>query len=405
LYGKAEQYKDTTYIQEGNAIMKRHRISRRMLLGGSIGIAGLASNLLALSTDQGKSNTAYASPHIADHNNASMSDMAGMSDMSVSAVPSLPYLLRNVSPALNGGYNPSNFANVAQSADHGTIQTVNGQRSRVFNLVSVNKTITVALDNATGKSYQFAAWAFGTTTATAQVPGPTLRCTQGENIVINYTNLTDITHSIHIHGIHNTGNDGAISAVAPGKSAQYIFPAEPVGVMAYHCHVASLVVSQHIAQGLYGVIIIDPPGGPKPMAEKLLVMNAFAIPPLPQNGPYTNTVYAFNTVANHYARIPNQIALPLDTPIRLYLVNFVCGDAPMTFHLHANFFNVFPAGTQPNTPTQFNDMVTLSLLERYVLEFTYDSKHFTPGTYMFHSHDLPGERGMFGEFLLTNGAT
>jgi hypothetical protein len=81
----------------------------------------------------------------------------------------------------------------------------------------------------------------------------------------------------------------------------------------------------------------------------------------------------------------------------------VCGEPAISFHLHANFFNRYPAGTK-TTATELNDMVTLSLLQREILEFTFDTKHFTPGSYMFHSHDDPGELGMFGMFLLTNGA-
>jgi FtsP/CotA-like multicopper oxidase with cupredoxin domain len=144
-------------------------------------------------------------------------------------------------------------------------------------------------------------------------------------------------------------------------------------------------------------MIVDPPDGRKSMAELVMIMNGF---PLNPSAPTHNTVYAFNSIANHYSR--NPIAVPLDTPLRIYLLN-MCLDKPLTFHLHANFFDVYPAGTK-DTPTMFNDMVTTAFLERYVLEFTFDSKHFSPGQYMFHSHDDPGELGMFGVFLLTNGA-
>lgn len=371
---------------------KRQRISRRMFLGGGIGVAGLVSNVLALSTgSQGKPNIAYASSHISNNNDSSMAGMAGMAGMAAGAVPSLPYLLKGVNPQLNGGFDPSKFI---QQFEKGKVQTVNGQPTRVFNLVSVDRNITVAIDNTTGQAMQFGAWAFGTSVATAQVPGPTLRCTQGENIVINYTNMTPFTHSIHFHGIHNTGNDGSLIAAGPRQTVKYEFVADPPGLMAYHCHV--FPASAHIGKGLYGAMIVDPPAARPPMVELVMVMNAFPIAPSTKN-----TVYAFNTVANHYGR--NQIAIPLGQPIRLYLVNMVCGEPAISFHLHANFFNRYPSGTK-TTPTELNDMVTLSLLQREILEFTFDTKHFTPGSYMFHSHDDPGELGMFGQFLLTNGA-
>lgn len=374
-------------------MMKRQRISRRMFLGGGIGVAGLASNVLALSTGtQGKPNIAYASPHTANHRMAGMSNMAGMSGMAAGAVPSLPYLLHDVPPALNGGFNPSKFI---QQFETGTVQTINGQKARVFNIISVDRPITVAIDDTTGKPMQFGAWAYGTSAATAQVPGPTLRCTQGETVIINYKNMTPFTHSIHFHGIHNTGNDGSLVAAAPGQSVKYEFVADPPGLMAYHCHVVPTI--SHVVKGLYGAMIVDPPNGRTPMAELVLIMNAFPIPPSTKN-----SVYAFNTIANHYGR--NQIAIPLGQAIRVYLLNMVFGEPPISFHLHANFFNAYPSGTK-NTPTEFNDMITTSFLERYILEFTFDTKRFTPGSYMFHSHDDPGELGMFGMFLLTNGTT
>jgi FtsP/CotA-like multicopper oxidase with cupredoxin domain len=367
---------------------KQQRISRRMFLGGGLGIAGLASNVLALSTGGLQ---AHASSHIS---HASMSHMAGMSSMTsmaAGAVPSLPFLKNNVNPALNGGFDPSKFI---QQFERGTVQRINGKQTRVFDIVSVDRPIVVAIDDNTGKPVQFRAWAFGTSDATVQVPGPTLRCTQGETVLINYTNKSAFTHSIHFHGIHNTGNDGSLVAAAPGQSVKYEFVADPPGLMAYHCHVFPGI--SHVGYGLYGAMIIDPPDGRKPMAELVLVMNGFATD---RSNPTRNTVYAFNTVANHYGR--NQIAIPLDQAIRIYLLN-MCLDRPLTFHLHANFFDVYPSGTK-NTPTQFNDMLTTAFLERYILEFTFDSKRFTPGSYMFHSHDDPGELGMFGMFLLTNG--
>jgi len=356
-----------------------------MFLGGGLGIAGLASNVLALSAGGPQ---VHASSHIS---NTSMSNMAGMAGMAAGAVPTLPFLKNNVNPALNGGFDPSKFI---QQFEKGNVQRINGKQTRVFNLVSANRTITVAIDDATGRPVQFQAWAFGTSATTLQVPGPTLRCNQGETVLINYTNNSPFTHSIHFHGIHNTGNDGSLVAAAPGQSVKYEFVADPPGLMAYHCHVFPGL--SHVGYGLYGAMIIDPPDGRKPMAELVLVMNGFATD---KTNPTKNTVYAFNTIANHYGR--NQIAVPLDTPIRVYLLN-MCLDRPISFHLHANFFDVYPYGTKDNS-TMFTDMVTTSFLERYLLEFTFDTKHFTPGSYMFHSHDDPGEMGMFGMFLLTNG--
>lgn len=378
---------------------KRHRLSRRMFLGAGIGAAGLVSNALALSTgSQGKQGIAYASSHTPSHNNSSMDGMGGMPSMAgmvnsaamatTTGVPGLPFTTP-VPPSLNGGYDPSKFITHFET---GTVQQIGGKATRVFNLVSVVKNIVVAVDNATRKPIMFQAWAFGTTPTNAQVPGPTLRCKQGETVLINYTNNTPQTHSIHFHGIHNASNDGSLQAANPGQKVQYQFIADPAGLMAYHCHVLPSVT--HIGKGLYGAMVVEPTQPRTPAVELVLVMNAFAI-----RSPDKNDVYAFNTVANHYG--VNPFPLPLNSLIRIYLLNMVCSDPALSFHLHANFFNLFPAGTQ-SKPTELNDMVTVSLLERYILEFTYKTPTFTPGQYMFHSHDNPGEMGMFGLFNLVN---
>src|SRR5258708_28955218 len=71
-----------TIVQEGNTMAKHQRLSRRMFLGGGIGVAGLVSNVLALSTGpQGKQGVDYPSSHIPSHTNSSMADMSGMARM------------------------------------------------------------------------------------------------------------------------------------------------------------------------------------------------------------------------------------------------------------------------------------------------------------------------------------
>ncbi len=318
-----------------------------------------------------------------------MAGMIGMAGMATTAgVPSLPFT-GVVNPALNGDFNPSKFMS---QFEKGTVQQVRGKPTRVFNLVSVVKNIVVGIDDTTKKPIVFQAWAFGTTPTNAQVPGPTLRCSEGETILINYTNNTPTTHSIRFHGIHNTANDGSLQAANPGQKVLYELIAEPAGFMAYHCHV--LPSAAHVGKGLYGGMVIDPIQPRTAAVELVLIMNALGI-----CSPLKNDIYAFNTVANHYNA--NPITIGSGQPVRVYLLNMVCNEPALSFHLHANFFDLFPSGTQTK-PTEHNDMVTLSMPERHVLEFTYKVPLFTPGPYMFYSHDTPGEMGIFGLLNLVN---
>lgn len=80
-----------------------------------------------------------------------------------------------------------------------------------------------------------------------------------------FYNQAGHSHSLHFHGTHPADMDG-IRPVRHGSATIYEFDAEPYGVHLYHCHVEP--VTRHIAKGLYGMFIIDPPT-PRPQPMKL----------------------------------------------------------------------------------------------------------------------------------------
>ena len=59
----------------------------------------------------------------------------------------------------------------------------------------------------------FAAWTYNGT-----VPGPTIRCTEGDHLKVNFTNAGSHPHTIHFHGIHAAGMDGVFEVVEPGAT-------------------------------------------------------------------------------------------------------------------------------------------------------------------------------------------
>ncbi|MBI2821366.1 MAG: multicopper oxidase domain-containing protein, partial [Acidobacteria bacterium] len=81
----------------------------------------------------------------------------------------------------------------------------------------------------------FPAWTYN-----GQVPGPTIRATEGDRIRVRFLNQGSHPHSIHFHGWHPPGMDGALPSqqVRPGGEFVYEFTAEPFGVHLYHCHTA-----------------------------------------------------------------------------------------------------------------------------------------------------------------------
>ena len=265
----------------------------------------------------------------------------------------------------------------------GRVSTLpNGQTLREWDIYAVDQEIEVA------PGVKFPAWAYGLESQTAQVPGPTFRCTEGDHLRFNFGNGSSHPHTIHFHGIHPPNMDGLTPPVLPGEHFTYEFDAKPFGLHLYHCH--AIPLKRHIHKGLYGTFIVDPPGGRAPAKELVMMMNGFDT-----NFDGENEIYAVNTVAFHYAKHP--IPVKVGEPIRVYLVNITEFDPINSFHLHAGMYKLFKTGTRLDY-YEFTDMVMLCQGERAVLEFTLDY----PGQYMFHAHQSElAELGWMGMFEAT----
>src|SRR5688572_32879332 len=134
--------------------------------------------------------------------------------------------------------------------DYGKVSTLpDGRTLREYKLVASDKEIEVA------PGVNFAAWTYND-----QVPGPTLRCTEGDRLRIEFINGGSHPHTIHFHGIHSAAMDGVpgqgAGLVAPGDRTVYEFDALPFGCHLYHCHTPP--VKRHIHKGLYGAFIVHP---------------------------------------------------------------------------------------------------------------------------------------------------
>lgn len=104
-------------------------------------------------------------------------------------------------------------------------------------------------------------------TFNGQVPGPTLRVTQGDVIMVTLTvpKSSPTAHSIDLHAsqISAIPNFGAVQ---PGESKTFCFVAESPGVFKYHCEGVNVAaMDQHVLSGMYGMTIVDPLNGYKPL--------------------------------------------------------------------------------------------------------------------------------------------
>lgn len=223
------------------------------------------------------------------------------------------------------------------------------------------------------------AWRYG-----GRVPGPVLRATEGDRLLVKMTNRTAHSHNVHLHGRHDPAMDG-IEPIGPEDTFTYDVVAEPYGLHPYHCH--TMPLSEHIGRGLYGAFIVDPPGGRPPAHEFVLVLCGWDL-----DGDGADELVTWNGVAGAYERHP--LTVPAGERVRLYVINMLENTPVASFHLHAQTFDVFRSGTSLE-PDEHTDIVALSQAERVVLEFTLPTR----GRYMFHPHQTRlAERGAMGWF-------
>lgn len=174
---------------------------------------------------------------------------------------------------------------------------------------------------APGVNYD--AWTFD-----GRVPGPFVRVTQGDTIDFTLVNAAPMPHSMDFHAAEIAPTRAYVN-VMPGDSLHYRFVARVPGAFLYHCGTAP--VAMHIANGMYGALIVDPRRPRAPAREFVLVQSEFYTQKA--GGPDTARLgldwqkllglapdyVTFNGRAAQYATAP--LPVRAGEPIRLYVVN------------------------------------------------------------------------------------
>jgi nitrite reductase (NO-forming) len=118
---------------------------------------------------------------------------------------------------------------------------------------------------AQGVNYTF--WTFGGT-----VPGSFIRVRQGDTVEFHLRNhpSSKMPHNIDLHGVTGPGGGAASSFTAPGHESQFSFRALNEGLYVYHC--ATAPVGMHVGNGMYGLVLVEPPQGYPPVDHEYYVM-------------------------------------------------------------------------------------------------------------------------------------
>jgi len=124
---------------------------------------------------------------------------------------------------------------------------------RKENAVSIEMTAQIT-DIEISRGVFYNAWTFNGT-----VPGPVLRVNEGDTLNFTLKNLDpSIPHSMDFHAVHTAPSKKFID-VMPNKQGTFTYPANTPGVFMYHC--GTKPVLSHIANGMYGIIIVEPANG------------------------------------------------------------------------------------------------------------------------------------------------
>ena len=366
---------------EADAAERSMRMSRRRLLGGALAAGPALAALHEVIPHQGLHDALGGDQH-----QRALAAAAGHDGHDGHGVPVHANGLGTAGPTFRDGANVDHDANgfnptqILRDFDHGkTRRLASGRTLREWTLVAADKEIEIA------PGIRFPAWTYN-----GRIPGPTLRCREGDKLRIRFVNGSAHPHTVHFHGLHPSNMDGVpgqgAGIIAPGKSTVYEFDAEPFGLHLYHCHVAPL--AEHIARGMYGTFIVDPKQGRDDADEMVMVQHGY-------NTTFDgegNQFYAVNGIPFHYMAEP--IAVERGAAVRIYLVNALEYDPINSFHIHGNFFDYYPTGTRLE-PTEFTDTVIQGQAQRGICELTFPHA----GPFMFHAHKTEfAELGWMGFF-------
>ncbi|PQM53042.1 multicopper oxidase domain-containing protein [Mycolicibacter virginiensis] len=262
-------------------------------------------------------------------------------------------------------------------------------------------------------------WTFG-----GVEPAPTLHGRVGDTFEITLINDATMGHGIDFHA-GALAPDQPMRTLAPGERLVYRFTAHRAGAWLYHCSTPPMAL--HIANGMYGAVIIDPPGLPAVDREYALV-GAQLYASAPDSDAQTTAIRAgqpdgwmFNGTAAQYMHAP----LPARTGerVRVWVVNAGPGDS-IAFHVVGTQFDTVykegawllrPGGSarldgggarlgpphepsDPLAPAGGAQALDLAPAQGGFVELTFPE----PGHYPFMDHDMRhAENGAHGIFAVT----
>jgi len=259
--------------------------------------------------------------------------------------------------------------------------------------------VSVEVEGRLAESTTFGYWTFN-----GKVPGPFIRVRVGDTVDIHLKNSPDsaMMHSVDFHATTGPGGGAAALQVEPGKEKSMTWKALVPGLYVYHC--ATPMVSEHIANGMYGLILVEPEDGLPKVDREFYIMQGeiYTDVPYGQHGSAEFSVEKLLNERPEYFVFNGSVgALTKLHPLRAKVGDtvriFFCVGGPnftSSFHVIGEIFDrVYMLGGLQSPPLEGIQTVSVAPGGAVITEF----KTKVPGNYTIVDHALARmERGLVG---------
>lgn len=258
------------------------------------------------------------------------------------------------------------------------------------------ETVEVTGRLADGATYHY--WTFN-----RKVPGPFVRVRVGDAVEVSLANEAGSAerHSVDFHAVLGPGGGGAATDAAPGETKGFRFTAMRPGLYVYHC--ATPMVARHIANGMYGMILVEPEAGLPPVDREFYVMQGeiYTAQTLGSSGFLAESTAKLMAEQPEYVVFNGSAKALKDKPLRASVgetIRIYFGDGgpnlTSSFHVIGGIFDkVYPMGSLGGATLPSVQTVSVPPGGSAVVEMKLE----VPGKYVLVDHALTRvERGAAG---------
>lgn len=243
------------------------------------------------------------------------------------------------------------------------------------------------------------------------IPGPMIRVRVGDTVELHLHNDTTsvFPHSIDLHAVTGPGGGAVFTQTNPGEETMFTFKALNAGLYVYHCATPS--VAHHIASGMFGLILVEPPGGLPAVDREFYVMESevYTAEPFGTQGNLTFSheamldeqpeYYVFNGASMALTTDENALRASVGETVRIF---FGVGgpNATSSFHVIGEIFDrLYNQASLTSEPLTDVQTTTVAPGGATMVEFKVE----VPGRYILVDHALARlERGLAG-YLYVEG--